>query len=65
MSTTVLPSVRPAAMPCCANSADSTSGVSGTMMKTMSERSATSRPFRQGTAVVSAISPGNLPSVCT
>ena len=55
MSTTVLPLVRPAAMPYSLNSAVSTSGVSGSMVKMMSARSATPRALVHLVALDSAI----------
>ncbi len=65
MSTTVLPLVSPAATPFSANSAFSTSGVSGTMRNTMSARSATPRALVQMVALLPATGGGTLPSVWT
>ena len=50
-STTVLPLARPAATPSSPNSTFSTSGVSGTMMKTMSACFATSAAVAQTVAL--------------
>ena len=56
MSTTVLPLLRPAATPLSPNSTFSTSGVSGTIVKTMSARSATPRGVVHCVALLAAIS---------
>src|SRR6266404_9998573 len=58
ISTTILPLERPAATPSEANKTFSTSGVSGTIVKTMSDFSATSRGLRQATPPFSTISFG-------
>src|SRR5688572_26677207 len=65
MSTTVLPAERPAPTPASPNSTASTSGVSGTMMNTMSARCATSVAFLQTTALPEAMSAGTGPCVKT
>ena len=54
MSTTVLPAVKPPATPCAPKSTFSTSGVSGTMVKTTSARCATSVALAQATAPASS-----------
>ena len=61
MSTTVLPWLRPAAMPASPNSAASTSGVSGTIVMMMSARSATPRALVHCVALLAAIASGILP----
>ena len=65
MSTTTLPLLRPDAMPVSPNSAASTSGVSGTIRKTMSARSATPRAVTHCVARVPATDSGILPRVNT
>ena len=58
MSITVLPADGPAAMPSRSNSAASASAVSGTMVITISHRSASSRPVAQALAPASSSSGG-------
>src|SRR5882762_5031644 len=59
MSTRILPFERPLATPSCENSTCSTSGVSETMVKTISDFSATSRHELQTTAPLSMRSCGS------
>ena len=65
MSTTTWPWLRPAATPFSANNTASTSGVSGTIVMTMSARSATPRALRHWVALLRAIASGVLPRVWT
>ena len=65
MSTTILPLLRPAATPLSLNSAVVHVGVSGTMMMTMSARSATPRALVHGVALLATMLSGILPSVKT
>ncbi len=60
MSTTVLPFDRPAATPSSPNSTASTSGVSGTIRKTMSACLATSAAVAQRVAPAEAIGLGHV-----
>ena len=59
------PDFRPAATPFSPNSTASTSGVSGTIVKTMSALRATSAALAQGLAVARAMLSGTLPRVLT
>jgi hypothetical protein len=63
ISTTTLPGLKPAATPFGANRAASTSGVSGTIVKMISARSATSRAFAHWVALLEPIDSGMRPSV--
>ena len=65
MSTTTLPGLNPAAMPASPNNTASTSGVSGTIVMTMSARSAAARALVHGVALLLAIASGTFPRVWT
>ncbi len=60
MSTTVLPLLRPSAMPPLLKSTFSTSGVSGTIVKMISACRATSAALAQATAPASVSAAGTL-----
>ena len=64
MSTTVLPLLRPLATPFSLNSTAATSGVSGTITKTMSAFCATSLPVAQTDAPASVSSRRHLADAC-
>ncbi len=61
MSMRILPGLKPSAMPSAPNTTASTSGVSGTMVMTASQRSATSRGEPQAMAPASISSAGGVP----